>query len=205
MQTVKTKYFDYGQTEINYLKEADSVLGKAMDRMGKTDRVIIPDIFAALVYAIIGQLISIKAAQTIWQKMQDKFGDIAPQNLASQTEDDIQSCGITMRKAKCIKNISEIITNGELDLNELYSLSDAEVIKRLSSLNGIGKWTAEMLLINSMERKDVVSSGDMAIRRGMCKLYGLEDINKKEFEKYRKRYSPYGSIASIYLWKISFE
>lgn len=205
MQTVKTKYFDYGQTEINYLKEADSVLGKAMDRMGKTDRVIIPDIFAALVYAIIGQLISIKAAQTIWQKMQDKFGDIAPQNLASQTEDDIQSCGITMRKAKCIKNISKIITNGELDLNELYSLSDAEVIKRLSSLNGIGKWTAEMLLINSMERKDVVSSGDMAIRRGMCKLYGLKDINKKEFEKYRKRYSPYGSIASIYLWKISFE
>lgn len=110
-----------------------------------------------------------------------------------------------MKKAECIKNIAEIIEQGKLNLSELYNLSDAEVIKRLSSLNGIGKWAAEMLLINSMKRPDVISFGDIAIRRGICKLYGLESITKEEFKKYKERYSSYGSVASIYLWELSFE
>lgn len=202
---VKTKYFNYGQTEINYLKKADPVLGEAMDRMGKIQRVIIPDLFPALIYAIVGQLISVKTAQTVWQKMQDKFGEVTPHYIASQTANSIQSCGITMKKAICIKDISETIAQGKLNLNELHSLSDSEIIKRLTLLNGIGKWTAEMLLINSMERPDVVSWGDLAIRRGMCKLYGLKKISKEQFEENRNRYSPYGSTASIYLWQISFQ
>lgn len=202
---VKTKYFNYGQTEINYLKKADPVLGEAMDRMGKIQRVIIPDLFSALIYAIVGQLISVKTAQTVWQKMQDKFGEVTPYYIASKTADSIQSCGITMKKAICIKDISETIAQGKLNLNELHSLSDSEIIKRLTLLNGIGKWTAEMLLINSMERPDVVSWGDLAIRRGMCKLYGLKEISKEQFEENRNRYSPYGSTASIYLWQISFQ
>ncbi|HEY5576525.1 MAG TPA: DNA-3-methyladenine glycosylase 2 family protein, partial [Clostridiaceae bacterium] len=74
-----------------------------------------------------------------------------------------------------------------------------------SSLNGIGTWTAEMLLLNSMERPDIVSWGDMAIKRGMMKLYGHTGITKEQFDGYKKRYSPYGSVASIYLWRISFE
>lgn len=202
---VKTKYFTYGQTEIIYLKKADPVLGEAMDRMGKIQRVIIPDLFPALIYTIVGQLISVKTAQTVWQKMQDKFGEVTPHYIASQTADSIQSCGITMKKAICIKNLSETIANGKLNLNGLHSLSDSEIIKRLTLLNGIGKWTAEMLLINSMERPDVVSWGDLAIRRGMCKLYGLKEISKEQFEENRSRYSPYGSTASIYLWQISFQ
>jgi len=202
---VKTKYFSYGQTEINYLKKADPVLGEAMDRMGRIQRVIIPDLFSALINAIVGQLISVKTAQTVWQKMQDKFLEVTPQYIASQTAECIQSCGITMKKATCIKNISETIVHGKLNLNELHLLSDSEIIKRLTKLSGIGKWTAEMLLINSMERPDVVSWGDLAIRRGMCKLYGVKEISKEQFEKYKNRYSPYGSTASIYLWQISFQ
>jgi len=202
---VKSKYFTYGQTEINYLKKADPVLGKAMDRIGRIQRVIIPDLFSALIYAIVGQLISVKTAQTVWQRMQDKFGEVTPYYIASQTADSIQSCGITMKKAICIKNISETIVHGKLDLNELHSSSDSEIIKRLTLLNGIGKWTAEMLLINSMERPDVVSWGDLAIRRGMCKLYGLKEISKEQFEENINRSSPYGSTASIYLWQISFQ
>ncbi|MCL2767475.1 MAG: DNA-3-methyladenine glycosylase 2 family protein, partial [Synergistaceae bacterium] len=71
------------------------------------------------------------------------------------------------------------------------------------SLPGIGIWTAEMFLIFSMRRMDVVSWGDLAIRRGMMKIYGLKDLTKEEFEKYRKRYSPYGSVASLYIWASS--
>lgn len=205
MQTVKTKYFDYGQVEIDYLKNSDVALGEAMTRLGKVERVIIPDLFAALVYAIVGQLISAKAVNTIWQRIQDKFSEITPCNMANQNAIDIQSCGITMKKAVCIKSVSEKISKGKFDLNELYLLSDKEVIKKLSSLEGVGKWTAEMLLINSMERPDVVSFGDIAIRRGMCKLYGFEELTKEKFDIYRKQYSPYGSVASIYLWRISLK
>ncbi|QJD83072.1 DNA-3-methyladenine glycosylase family protein [Cohnella herbarum] len=205
MATVITKFFDYGDEEVDYLRIVDGILGAAMVRMGKIERVIIPDLFSALVHAIVGQLISAKAAQTIWNRMQLTFGEVTPHNLAERSADDIQSCGVTMKKAVCIHNIAGMIADGDFNLDELHDLPDAEVIQRLTALNGIGKWTAEMLLLNAMERQDVVSWGDIAIRRGMMKLYGLHSITKEQFEVYRRTYSPYGSIASIYLWVISFE
>jgi DNA-3-methyladenine glycosylase II len=164
-----------------------------------------PDLFAALVYAIVGQLISAKAVNTIWVRMQERFGEISPSNMAKQTAEQIQSCGITMKKAVCIKSIAESIIQGEIQLDELHNLSDEEVIKKLMTLKGVGKWTAEMLLIHAMERPDVVSWGDIAIRRGMMKLYGLEALTKEQFDSYRLSYSPFGSVASIYLWTLSME
>ena len=82
-------------------------------------------------------------------------------------------------------------------------MADDEVIAALSSLKGVGVWTAEMILIFCMQRQDVVSFGDLAILRGMRMLYRHREIDKAKFEKYRKRYSPYGSVASLYLWEIS--
>jgi DNA-3-methyladenine glycosylase II len=205
MQTVRVKNFDYGQRERDYLISCDETLGAAIKRLGKVEREVIPDLFAALVHAVVGQLISAKAVQTIWNRMQETFGEITAANLSNFSFADIQSCGITMKKAICIKSIAETIEQGEFDLMGLYNLPDIEVIKRLSDLKGIGKWTAEMLLINSMERQDVVSFGDLAIKRGMLKLYGLTNITKEQFDKYKARYSPYGSVASIYLWRLSFE
>ncbi|MBB3067105.1 DNA-3-methyladenine glycosylase II [Paenibacillus baekrokdamisoli] len=205
MQTIKTKYFDYGKEEMDYLASLDETLGAAMARMGRVERVIIPDLFTALIYAIVGQLISVKAVRTIWERMQVKFGEISPQNLAMQTADEIQSCGMTMKKAVCINNIAQMIAQGAFNLDELNDLSDTEVINKLMTLNGVGKWTAEMMLINAMERPDVVSWGDIAIRRGMMKLYGLPAITKGQFDEYRLGYSPFGSVASIFLWEISFE
>jgi DNA-3-methyladenine glycosylase II len=203
--TVKTKYFEYGQKEIDYLKSVDPVLGDAMLRLGKVERIIMPDLFTALINAIVGQLISAKAAHTIWMRIQERLGEITPSNLSNQAADDIQGCGMTMKKAECIRTIAETIAQGAFSLVELQQLPDAEVIKKLMILKGVGKWTAEMLLIHAMERQDVVSRGDIAIRRGMMKLYGLQSINKEQFDEYRTRYSPHGSVASIYLWKLSFE
>lgn len=122
-----------------------------------------------------------------------------------QTADDIQGCGMTMKKAVCIHQIAQTIAQGDFNLNELNEFSDQEVIKKLTMLNGIGKWTAEMMLINSMERPNIVSWGDIAIRRGMMKLYGLDSLSKEQFDQYCLRYSPFGSVASIYLWELSFE
>jgi DNA-3-methyladenine glycosylase II len=205
MQRVKTRFFEYSEIEISYLKQADKILGEAINRLGKVERVIIPDLFPALIYAIIGQQISAKAVHTIWNRIQERFGEITPQNILTLSVEEIQKCGITTRKAGYIKSISETVATGKLNLNELYNLSDEEVIVKLSSLHGIGVWTAEMLLLNSMERPNIVSFGDIAIRRGMMKLYGVSELTKEQFDEYKNRYSPYGSVASIYLWKLSAE
>lgn len=204
MGSVKTKLFEYSQGELDCLKALDPELGAMMTRLGRIERVIIPDLFAALIHAIVGQLISAKAAETVWDRMQNRFGEISAYNLAQQTADDIQACGLTMRKANYIHAISSTIAEGAFLLEELRDLPDWDVIQQLTKLQGVGQWTAEMLLINCLERKDVVSWGDIAIRRGMMRLYGLDTITKQQFERYRQRYSPLGSIASIYLWHISF-
>jgi DNA-3-methyladenine glycosylase II len=205
MQTVRTKIFEYGEKETDYLTSVDPILGEAIERIGKIERVIIPDLFPALIYAVIGQQISLKASRTIWARMQDRFGQITPENIASLSIEEIRLCGMQETKAKYIKGIAEKVSNGEFDLHSLYQLPDKEVIAKLSTLNGIGVWTAEQLLLNSMERRDVISYGDIAIRRGIMKLYNLSELKKEQFMVYRNRYSPYGSVASIYLWPISYE
>lgn len=110
---------------------------------------------------------------------------------------------MSMRKAGYIKGISDEAIAGTVDFKTLYTLTDEEIIKKLSSFHGVGVWTAEMLLIFSLCRPDVVSSKDLAICRGMMNLYGLKELPKDKFERYRKRYSPYGSVASLYLWALS--
>jgi len=205
MQLIRTKIFEYGDEEIGYLKSVDKLLGEAIDRIGKIERVIIPELFPALVYAIIGRQISLKAARTVWGRMMERFEQITPENIAKLSVEDIQQCGMPASKAKYIKGIADKMLNGELNLEELKNLPDKEVIKRLSGLDGIGVRTAEMLLLDCLERKNVISYGDIAIRRGIMKLYNLNELTKEQFIVYKNRYSPYASVASLYLWKVACE
>ena len=202
MSAVTYKHFNYGMKEIAHLAAADPVLGEAMVRLGRVEREVIPDPFAALVYAIIGQLISTRSAKTVWERMQELVGEITPVNLSCFTPVDVRECGMTMKKAVCIWDLAKEIVGGNLCLDSLQKQPDNEVIRTLMAYKGIGPWTAQMLLIN-MERPDVVSWGDIGIRRGMEKLYGNPKLTKDQFESYRNKYSPYGSVASIYLWELS--
>ncbi len=197
--------FHYGQMELDYLRKKDKKLGEAIDRIGFIEREVIPDLFTALVNSIVAQQISIKAVDTIWGRMEERFGEITAPNIAKQAVEDVQQCGMTMKKAVWIQSIAESVCTGDLDLNELAQLPDKEVCRRLCLLDGIGLWTAEMLMTFSLQRKDVVSWGDLAIRRGMMRLYHHKKLDKAKFERYKKRYSPYGTIASLYLWRISVE
>jgi DNA-3-methyladenine glycosylase II len=194
--------FKYGQAELDHLKKRDKALGAAIERIGKVEFEVVPDLFAGLVKSIITQQISTKAALSIWKRMLGYFGEIKPETILCATTEDIQKCGLSMRKAVSIKDIARAQMQGDLNLSELRELPDEEVIRRLSSLSGIGVWTAEMLLIFSMERPDVVSWGDLGIRQGMMRLYGLQTLTREQFDEYRKRYSPYGSVASLYLWRL---
>ncbi|MEN6462477.1 MAG: DNA-3-methyladenine glycosylase 2 family protein [Syntrophomonas sp.] len=195
--------FQYGQVELDYLKKKDKKLGLAIDRIGMIERKVIPDLFTALISSIVSQQISSKAAATVWNRMQEHFEAIMPLTIASATIEEIQQCGLSTRKAGYIKGIGEAVVQGELNISEFPQLLDSEIIKRLSSLHGVGVWTAEMLMIFSMQRPDIVSWGDLAIRRGIMNLYGLKELDKAKFERYKKRYSPYGSVASLYLWELA--
>lgn len=202
---MKTKAFHYTDEELLELKNKDKNLATEIERIGRVERVVIPDIFQALVNAIIGQVISTKVAKSLWENIEKNLGEITPEVFKSLTVEEIKSFGLTQKKSETIKIISELVLNKELDLDSFHNMSDYEIIKELVKIKGIGVWTGEMILINSMERKNVMSFGDIAIKKGLCKVHNLESINKKEFEEYRELYSPLGSIASIYFWKISAE
>ena len=197
------EFFEYGQKEIEYLKSKDKKLGAAIDKIGMIKREINPEPFTALVSSIVSQQISKKAAETVWNRLCSLLGNITEESIAQMTLSEIQGCGMTVRKAEYIKGIAHAAIIGEINFRTLHTLTDEEIIKKLSALNGVGIWTAEMLLIFSLCRPDVVSYGDLAIRRGMMRLYGLIDLPKEKFNKYRKIYSPYGSVASLYLWELS--
>ena len=197
-------FFEYGQAEIEHLKGQDKKLGAAIDQIGLIQRGVIPDVFSALIQSVLSQQISTKAAQTVFNRMNTLLNhDLTPQSLKSIGLDAIKGCGMSQRKAGYILGIAEASLTGVVDFTMLKTLTDAEIIKKLTALNGVGVWTAEMLLIFSLRRPDVVSFGDLAIRRGMMNLYGLKELPKEIFEKYRESYSPYGSVASFYLWALS--
>jgi len=195
--------FDYGQTEIDYLKRKDKKLGAAIDKIGIIQREITPDPFTALVSSVVSQQISKKAAETVWNRLCVLIKDITPESMAQVELSDIKACGMSERKASYIKGIADAALSGTVDFKKLHTLPDEEIILQLSSLHGVGVWTAEMLLIFSLNRPDVLSFKDLAICRGMMNIYGLKELPKERFERYRKRYSPYGSVASLYLWASS--
>ena len=196
-------YFEYGQKETDYLKSRDKKLGEAIDRIGHIYRKVDPDLFSSVIHHIIGQQISTAAQETIWKRLTDKVGTVDADTLLSMSREDLQSIGTTFKKVDYMKDFAEKVKTGAFDINALETMSDEEVIKQLSSLKGIGQWTAEMIMTFSMQRPDIVSYGDLAIHRGMRMLYRHRKIDALKFRRYRKRYSPYGSIASLYLWSIA--
>ena len=194
-------YFKYGEKEINYLSKKDKKLKAEIERIGFLERAINPDIFASLIQSIVGQQISNKAAATVNKKLFD-ISEMKPEKLMNMPIEEIQSCGMTSRKAGYIKGIAEIAQQKIIDFDSLQEKSDQEIIKELIVLNGVGLWTIEMLLIFSLNRLDVISYGDLIIRRGLIKLYNHKELPKERFNRYAKRYSPYASVASLYLWEI---
>jgi len=205
MGSVVTAYYEYGQEELDALRQRDATFGNAIERLGKLEREVIPDLFAALVHAVVGQLISLQAARTVWGRMQRELGEISARQLARVSVDEIRACGLTMKKAQCIHSLASRIDAGTWDIEALRQLTDDEVVLELTKQDGIGRWTAEMLLIHGLARRDVLSYGDAAIRKGIMRLYGLTELSKLEFEQVRARFSPYGTIASIYLWALAHE
>ena len=196
-------YFAYGKTEVSYLRRKDKRLCAVIDRVGHIDRAVDTDLFSSVIHHIIGQQISTKAQATIWQRMQDALGAVSAETILAAGVPELQSLGMTFRKAEYITDFAEKVHTGAFDLEGIWQKSDEEAIRELSSLKGIGVWTAEMILLFCMQRPDMLSYDDLAIQRGLRMVYHHRKIDRGLFEKYRRRFSPYGSVASLYLWAVS--
>ena len=135
--------------------------------------------------------------------MQDGLGKVDVSHILSADLSKLQSFGMTYRKAQYITDFAQKVNDGEFDLEAIWNKTDEEAIHELDKLKGIGVWTAEMILLFCMQRPNVFSFDDLAIQRGLRMVYHHRKIDRKLFEKYRRRFSPYCSVASLYFWAVS--
>ncbi len=162
------------------------------------------DLFADIVESIINQQLSGKAAATIFGRFKNLFKTKTfpkPQDVLKVPDEKMRACGISYSKIKYIKGLCLAIIDKSLDVKKIPDLSDEEVIIELTKIKGIGRWTAEMILIFSLKRPDVFSTGDLGLRTAVSRLYKLDREDRVRIEKLAKKWSPHRSLASWYLWR----
>lgn len=140
--------------------------------------------------------------RTVWSRVTNRFGEPSPRLFLTENPETLICCGISQRKLNYIRGIAQAAEDG-LIKESLQPLSDAEICARLQMLDGIGKWMAEMMLIFCFERKNVLISSDRGIRTALCRLCGRKTLTRRDFDDFRKRFSPYATVASFYLWEFA--
>lgn len=195
--------FEYGERELEFLKARDAKLAAVIERVGHVERAVDPDLFASVVHHIVGQQISTKAQETIWRRMNAELGSPTPEKFDELEAGELQKFGLSFRKVAYLKDFAGKVVRGEFVPARVAQMGDAEAIAALSGLKGVGVWTAEMILLFCLQRPDILSFGDLGIQRGMRMVYRHRKLDRKLFEKYRRRLSPCGSVASLYFWAVS--
>jgi DNA-3-methyladenine glycosylase II len=195
------------------LAAADPEMAALIERIGKIDLAKRlarraeerpADAYGALLRAIVGQQLSTKAARTIYLRVLDIFGGTTPlpEQLLEASEADLRGAGLSGRKVEYVRDLAGHVISGELELERLDDLADEQVIEEIVAVRGLGRWTAEMFLMFHLERPDVLSGGDLGIRKAIQIEYGLEEMpTAQETVEIGARWSPYRSLASLYLWE----
>ncbi len=187
----------------------DPIMSALVRRIGPLDREAFrrgrpDDAYGSLVRSILGQQLSTSAARTIYRHLCGLYGDRppTPRELLATEESDLRAAGISRQKAGYLRNLSEHVLEGELDLDALDRLADEEVIARLTAVKGLGRWSAEMFLIFHLKRPDVLSVGDVGIRRAVREAYGLPVMPAPdELRLLAEPWRPQRTLASLYLWE----
>lgn len=195
------------------LAATDPTMAELIDRVGKIDLPTRlarrseerpPDAYGALLRAIVGQQLSTKAARTIYLRVLDVFDGQtpSPKQLLEASEADLRGAGLSGRKVEYIRDLATHVIEGELELDRLDELGDEEAIGEIVAVRGLGRWTAEMFLMFHLQRADVLSGGDLGIRKAVQIEYGLEEMPSPEAVlKIGERWRPHRSLASLYLWE----
>ena len=191
------------------LMRADKVIRRLMEERGPIDPEIDrrgsrPDPWEALARAIVGQQLSTLAARSIWEKLIDQFGGQLPkpEELLRKRKQTLRKAGLSNAKAEFLRDLAGRVKDGSLDLERLAKLPDEDVVAELIEVKGIGSWTAEMFLIFHLGRPDVVSVGDLGIRRAVQLAYGMKELpGPEELEKLAEEWRPHRTLACLYLWR----
>jgi DNA-3-methyladenine glycosylase II len=196
-----------------HLAAADPTMAALIERVGKIDLATRlrrrkeerpADAYGALLRAIVGQQLSTKAARTIYLRVLDLFDGTtpSPEQLLEAREQDLRACGLSGRKTEYVRDLAAHVLDGELELDRLDELGDEEVIEEIVAVRGLGRWTAEMFLLFHLERPDVLSGGDLGIRKAVQVEYGLKEMPPPtRVLEIGEPWRPYRSLASLYLWE----
>jgi DNA-3-methyladenine glycosylase II len=195
------------------LASSDPTMAALMTRVGEIDLATRlrrrseerpADAYGALLRAIVGQQLSTKAARTIYLRVLGIFGGTtpSPEQLLEASEADLRGAGLSGRKVEYIQDLARHVLSGELELDRLGELGDEEVIAEIVAVRGLGQWTAEMFLIFHLERPDVLSGGDLGIRKAVQSEYGLGEMPPPaQVLEIGEALRPHRSLASLYLWE----
>jgi DNA-3-methyladenine glycosylase II len=195
------------------LGAADPTMGALIERIGPIDIATRlqrrkeerpNDAYGALLRAIVGQQLSTKAARTIYLRVLDLFNGStpSPEQLLEAKEEDLRAAGLSGRKTEYVRDLASHVLDGELELDRLEELGDEEVIEEIVAVRGLGQWTAEMFLLFHLERPDVLSGGDLGIRKAIQIEYDLGEMPPpKRVIEIGEPWRPHRSLASLYLWE----
>jgi DNA-3-methyladenine glycosylase II len=192
------KYWEKGKKE---LKLIDENIKKIIDLYEFPPLTTREDMFFTLIRSIVGQQISVKAADTVWDKLVNKAKEITPEIIFSMDENVMRACGLSGRKVEYMKSVSKNWLNGYDEIN-WHELSDEDVIEKLIQIRGIGEWTAEMILIFTLMRPDIFPMGDIGAIRAIEKIYNKgQKMSKERIEQVVQKWKPWRTVATWYLWR----
>ncbi len=184
------------------LIKKDKYLGKIIKNYPKDFLYTKSDPFYTLSRSIVGQQISVKAAQAVWDRFETKAIEIKPKNIENLHFMTLKSCGLSRQKISYLKALSKAFLNKEINPKLWHSLDDQEIIDELIKIKGIGRWTAEMFLIFNLCRPNVFPADDLGLIKGICECYKLNyPISRDQAIKLSKKWAPWRSVATWYFWR----
>lgn len=193
--------FKLNDYNLSYLSNKDPILRDIINTIGNYKIELNKDYYVSLVRTIIGQQLSVKAANTIFSRVENLCKVITPNNIFNTCDDDLRNAGVSWAKIKYIKHLTNEVINNQIDLNNIANLSNEDIIYELTQIKGIGRWTAEMFMIFSLGKLDIFSVSDAGLRRSIKINYKLQELpSQAEMKIISETWKPYRSIASLYLW-----
>ena len=192
----------YWQQAIQELAECDEVMRDLIQHFEGATLTSQGCAFTTLARSIVGQQISVKAAESVWQKVVRATPDITPHTIAAAEQNLLRTCGLSARKITYLQDLSWHFTEGNLNETTWSDMDDETIIIQLTQVKGIGRWTAEMFLIFHLQRPDVLPLDDIGLQRAISQhYYDNQRVDKKTMLELAKPWQPWRSVATWYLWR----
>jgi DNA-3-methyladenine glycosylase II len=193
---------DYWDEATAHLARRDKVLRKLIRKFPEADIQVRGDAFQALSRSIVGQQISVKAAQSIWLRFVDAAGEMKPANVVGLPVEVMRACGLSAAKTLYLKDLATHFDTGAVKPKRWPRMKDEAIIEDLVRVKGVGRWTAEMFLMFHLLRPNVLPVDDLGLRRAMERAYNEGDpLTRDEMRELGERWAPWCSVATWYLWR----